>query len=142
MLILERNRMGILRLTLGLLAAGILAGGCLTRRILIDTEPTGADVVVNQRHVGQGPVVIETADFGDLDLRVEVPGYVPQWLILPQPRPWWGYDPLLFLVEICPFPFQVDGSFTVRLEPQPAIDAKALQQRARDAAKQRPPERP
>ncbi|HTL52423.1 MAG TPA: PEGA domain-containing protein [Planctomycetota bacterium] len=121
------------------LAAATLSTGCLSRRILIETEPSGAQVVVNQRLMGPGPIVVETADFGDMDLRVELPGYAPQWLVLPQPRPWWGYDPLLFLVEACPFPFRVERTFKVQLERQPVIDPKVLKDHAEAAAKESAP---
>ncbi|MGH7145784.1 MAG: PEGA domain-containing protein [Planctomycetota bacterium] len=120
-------------LSAALAAVALTCAGCFAQRIVIETEPVGAHVVVNERSMGNGPVAIQTADFGDLDLRVAAPGYTPTWERLPNPRPWWGYDPMLLLMEICPYPFTQDRVFKVKLTPQQPIDAELLDQHARAA---------
>lgn len=117
-----------------LVGIGALLGGCFTRRIVIDTTPVSAEVFINQRSMGPSPVAIETADFGDLDLRIEAPGYVPVWRRLAQPRPWYGYDPMLFVLEMAPYPFRTEQVHRVELMPQPAIEPQQLNARAQAAA--------
>lgn len=117
-----------------LAACWVAAGGCFARRIVIETEPTGAEVVINQRSVGRSPVAIQTADYGDLDLRIEAPGYAPVWQRLENRRPWYGYDPILFLLEVAPFPIHSNAVYRVQLAPQPPIDVKVLNQQAEKAA--------
>ncbi len=59
-------------LTLGCL--GCMAG-CVERALVITSEPSGADVTVNQQWKGKTPYVVPFKHYGVYDIWIEHPGY-------------------------------------------------------------------
>lgn len=57
-------------------AAGLALGGCSTRRTLtIDSDPSGAHVWVNGKHLGTTPVEVPFIHPGTWNVRLEMKGY-------------------------------------------------------------------
>ncbi|MFW6188839.1 MAG: PEGA domain-containing protein [Planctomycetota bacterium] len=52
------------------LALGVLACGCVERRLLIRSDPPGAPVRVNEKRVGRTPVDYDFAHYGTSSIRV------------------------------------------------------------------------
>lgn len=62
---------------IGLLATSLLAGGCVQRTIEITSEPTGAQVYLNDVEVGRTPLEVGFTYFGTYDVRLRKAGYEP-----------------------------------------------------------------
>ena len=54
------------------LAAGT---GCVERALVITSEPTGADITVNQQWKGKTPFIVPFKHYGVYDIWIEHPGY-------------------------------------------------------------------
>jgi hypothetical protein len=52
-------------------------GGCVERRLMITSEPTGARVWVNEREIGQTPCEVDFTWFGVYDVRLRKDGFEP-----------------------------------------------------------------
>jgi len=69
---------GRLNRALGALVFGMLAvftGGCVERRLTINTEPQGALVALNDEEIGISPVTVEFNWYGDYKVRLIKDGY-------------------------------------------------------------------
>ncbi len=53
----------------------LLLGGCVERKLTINTEPQGAIVALNDEEIGISPVTIEFNWYGDYNIRIEKQGY-------------------------------------------------------------------
>ncbi len=60
-----------------LLALAVLAGlpGCVERALVITSEPSGADITVNQQWKGKTPYILPFKHYGVYDIWIEHPGY-------------------------------------------------------------------
>lgn len=54
-----------------------LAGGCLSRKVSITSEPRGATVWMNDVEIGRTPVEAEFAYYGTYDLLLQLEGHEP-----------------------------------------------------------------
>ncbi len=82
--------------------AAFLLGGCVERRIWIDTEPQGALVWINDAQAGRTPVDVAITHEGTYDLRIEKEGYEPLVTPATTSGPIWDTVPLDLIVEILP----------------------------------------
>lgn len=64
-------------LSLVLLAAASVSGGCLKRTISVTTEPPGALVWINDVEVGRTPLETDFTFYGKYDVRIRREGYEP-----------------------------------------------------------------
>ena len=54
---------------------GLLAGGCVERKLTVVSEPEGAIVWLNDEEVGTTPVTVNFNWYGDYNVRIEKDGY-------------------------------------------------------------------
>lgn len=59
---------------LAFLTAAVL-GGCVERRLTINTAPQGATVILNDQEIGTSPVTVPFNWYGDYSVRVSKDGY-------------------------------------------------------------------
>ncbi len=64
----------ILLAVAGLLSA-VMIGGCVERRLTINTTPEGAQVVLNDQEIGTSPVTVPFNWYGDYWVRISKDGY-------------------------------------------------------------------
>lgn len=57
------------------LALALGMAGCVERALVITTEPSGADIVVNQQWRGKTPYVLPFKHYGVYDIWIEHPGF-------------------------------------------------------------------
>jgi len=50
-------------------------GGCVERRLTINTTPPGATVILNDQDVGKSPVTVPFNWYGDYSVRISMDGY-------------------------------------------------------------------
>ena len=144
----------------GLLAAALLLGlmsaGCVTRRVLITSEPTGAIVYRNGQPLGPTPVEEPFIYYGKYHYRLVHDGYEPTDFYPELIAPWYQYPGIDFVTEnILPWPFRDNPPLHFKLNPikpvlHPDIRTRATQlqdqaktiQRPADAAPLPPRTRP
>ena len=57
------------------LIAAIILGGCVERRLTINTQPQGALVVLNDEEIGTSPVMVSFEWYGDYNVAIRKEGY-------------------------------------------------------------------
>lgn len=111
----------------------LLLNGCVERRLMIRSEPAGADIVVNGRHVGIAPVNVPFDTYGTFEVMATHPGRKRLRTAVEARPPWWQYLPLDLLVEhVWPFTVQDEQEFTVALDPVGSADDPSLEQREKE----------
>jgi hypothetical protein len=53
----------------------VFVSGCIERRLVINTDPQGATVILNDEEVGTSPVTVPFNWYGDYKVRVIKPGF-------------------------------------------------------------------
>ncbi len=76
----------------GLMALG--AGGCMSRRVSITSEPSGATVTVNDVEIGRTPVEADFTFYGIYDVLVTKDGYEPLRTKAKARAPLYEYPPV------------------------------------------------
>jgi len=113
------NRMGMLgRVRLALLVALFLSGGCVERRLLVRTDPPGAEVTVNGDRVGRAPVSWRFDHYGDVLVEVEKPGYEPTQQVVKLRAPWYQKPVVDFFSDVL-LPARVHDEHEVELRLEP-----------------------
>ncbi|MCE9530900.1 MAG: PEGA domain-containing protein [Planctomycetes bacterium] len=84
-----------------LASVGILTlmSGCVERRFVIDSNPPGTKVYVNNRPVGFTPVDVPFVYYGTYLITLERDGYQTKTIEQRVAAPWYAYPPLDFLTE-------------------------------------------
>ena len=121
-------------IALALLAA--LSGGCVDRRFIIESEPPGAVVYVNNQYIGATPVDLPFQYYGTYRFTFVADGYETLTVDECVRPPWYEYFPLEFLSE-CLWPGVVRDLRSIHKPMQPMqmpspeeIRARAEQLRA------------
>ncbi len=70
-----------------LLVSILLATGCVERKLMITSEPAGADVWVNEQWHGKTPYELPFKHYGTFGVRVEKAGYYPIYVEEPITAP-------------------------------------------------------
>jgi hypothetical protein len=112
------------------LFAAILAG-CVERRLTINTNPSGAIVLLNDEEIGTSPVTVPFNWYGDYNVTIRKPGCETLQTHRHLPRPWYDYSPFDFFAG-CLYPGRIVDSYewSFDLEPQKEIDRNELIQAA------------
>ena len=66
-----------MRILLILTVFALFGTGCVERRMTITSEPTGADVYVNNTWHGKTPMIFPFKHYGTYSIRLEAPDYEP-----------------------------------------------------------------
>jgi PEGA domain len=86
---------------LTLLVLACAATGCaVDRRLRIETEPAGAEVIVDGRAVGHAPLDVHYEHYGTRRVRVEMRDLEPREVLVTLEAPWYGAFPIDFVTEI------------------------------------------
>jgi hypothetical protein len=101
-----------------LLTAG-LSTGCVERSYVIETNPPGAFVLVNNRPLGPAPVDGTFEYYGKYHFTLIKDGYETQQVEQPLPAPWFEYWPFDFFAENV-WPFKIEDKRRFRYELAPA----------------------
>ena len=71
---MDIGRFVLLR-AVGLAILAVSAGGCVNRKLTINTAPQGAIVVLNDEEIGVSPVTVGFSWYGDYKVRIEKQGF-------------------------------------------------------------------
>lgn len=118
------------------LSATILTPGCIERTMVIRTEPTGADVVIDGEEVGKSPVTMPFQNYGTRQLIFSARGCRRKKLLQPVRAPWYETFPIDFFVEmIWPWTVRDLHVYSYKLEPIKDADRAAIGARAEELRK-------
>jgi hypothetical protein len=119
------------RFTLLAAALGLLATGCVERRVVIRSNPPGAQVYVDDHDVGITPVAFSPIYYGSRKIRLVKDGFETKTVIEPMPPPWYEVPPLDFVSEnVVPGTLQDARTLDFQLEPQRVVPTEELLCRA------------
>jgi len=119
------------------LIVSLLLGGCVERRLTINTEPRGAIVVLNDEEIGISPVTVSFEWYGDYDVRISKEGFETLKTHRKLKGPWYDRFPFDFFAN-CLNPKRIVNSYewTFTLAPQKQPNREELIRDAQELKKQ------
>jgi len=94
------RKCNLLALSAVSLIATIILGGCVERKLTINTEPQGAIVVLNDEEVGISPVTVSFEWYGDYNVRISKEGFETLKTHRKLKRPWYDKFPFDFFAQL------------------------------------------
>ena len=95
----------------------LLTGGCVERKLTINTEPQGATVTLNDEEIGQSPVTVSFNWYGDYNVRISKEGYETLKTHRALKGPWYDNFPFDFFAQVINSKRTVDSyEWTFKLE--------------------------
>jgi len=115
----DRKAVRILYSVFCILYSVFLIGGCVERRLTINTEPEGALVILNDEEIGVSPVTATFQWYGDYWVRLSKEGHETLNTHRELKAPWYDHFPFDFFAQIL-YPGRIVDSYewTFRLIPQ------------------------
>ena len=114
-----------------LLTAGLLLGGCVERRLTINTKPEEALVILNDEEIGTSPVTVSFNWYGDYYVRISKPGFETLNTHRKLKGPWYDHFPFDFFAQIVNPNRIVDSyEWTFELSARKEISREELIQKA------------
>ena len=104
------------------LCASLLAGGCVERKLRVETAPPGAEIWLDGVHLGQTPVEIPFTFYGARQVRLEKSGYATEIMPFKASPPPYEWFPVDFISEnLIPARWVDRHTLRVELTPQPPL---------------------
>jgi len=119
-----------------ILIAGLFLGGCVERKLTINTEPQGALVILNDEEIGQSPVTVSFEWYGDYDVAIRKEGFETLKTHRKLERPLHDKFPLDFFALLNPKRTVDSYEWTFELAPKQEISREELIQDAEKLKKQ------
>lgn len=92
--------------------------GCVTRKLFLRSEPSGARVLLDGRPVGTTPYVEEFQSYGVRRLELRLEGHERLVTEIDVWRPWWQYLPFALITDVLwPFAIHDERSFEFAMTP-------------------------
>ncbi len=117
----------------------LFLGGCVERKLTINTEPQGAIVVLNDEEIGTSPVTVSFNWYGDYNVRISKEGFETLKTHRKLKRPWYDKFPFDFFAQLI-YPSRIVNSYewTFELAPKREIPREELIRNALELKKQLP----
>jgi hypothetical protein len=100
------------------LIASLFLGGCVERKLTINTEPQGALVMLNDEEIGESPVTVNFNWYGDYWVRIRKEGYETLNTHRDLKGPWYDQFPFDFFAMLNPKRTVDSYEWTFELAPQ------------------------
>lgn len=108
----------------------LFLNGCVERKLFIKSDPMGAAVSVNGRHVGIAPVKVPFDTYGTFEIMASHPGHKRVRAPVEVSPPWWQYVPFDWFVEhVWPFTLRDEPEISLLLEPMGSAEDPGIGQR-------------
>ena len=115
------------------LLAAASAGGCVTRRLTVRSNPPGATVYLDDREIGVTPISTNYIYYGKRKFRLVKDGYETLTRLESVPPPWYEIPPLDFVSEnLVPGEIRDQRTITFNLQPQRNVQPVELRTRAEE----------
>ncbi len=118
----RRNRAAHLTLVAGLLAC-LSATGCVRSKVVVTSDPPGADVHMNDVHLGRTPVEMPFTWYWYYDFQAELDGHETSVTRERFRAPVWLWPPMDLVMEA--MPFHVHDTKRVHFDLAPVSDLPA-----------------
>lgn len=118
------------------LSVSLLLGGCVERRLTINTEPQGALVILNDEEIGESPVTVPFNWYGDYWVRISKQGYETLDTHRELKGPWYDHFPFDFFTMLNPKRTVDSYEWTFELSPKKEISREELIQKAEELKEQ------
>jgi hypothetical protein len=106
------------RVRVAVLLALVASGACVERRLLVRTEPPGAEVRVNGERVGRSPAVWRFDHYGTVLVEAELAGHAPAQAKVDLRSPWYQKPVVDFFADVVvPARVKDEHEVDLRLEP-------------------------
>jgi hypothetical protein len=117
---------------LGLLLAAGLAGGCVERKFVVETDPPNVLVLVNNQPLGPSPADGSFVYYGKYNFTLMAPGYETLHVTEDIAAPWYEWFPLDFFFETL-WPFEIEDvrRFRYQMVPMQIPNTADVEQRSR-----------
>ena len=123
-------------LTVAGLTAAIILGGCVERKLTINTQPKGALVVLNDEEIGTSPVTVSFEWYGDYDVRISKEGFETLKTHRNLKAPWYDNFPFDLFTWLNPERTVDEYEWTFELSPKKEISREELIQNAEELKEQ------
>jgi len=133
------GKCNLLALTAVCLIVTLFLGGCVERKLTINTEPQGAVVVLNDEEIGTSPVTTSFNWYGDYNVRISKEGFETLKTHRKLKGPWYDKFPFDFFAQLI-YPGKIVDSYewTFELAPKREIPREELIRNALELKKQVP----
>ncbi len=101
------------------LLAAAACGGCVRRTVTIETDPPGANLVVDFSDIGPGPAAFSFEHYGTRRIEARLDGYETLRQDVSLRPPWYQWFPLELVSEFV-IPWTIKDERTVKLTLAPA----------------------
>lgn len=119
------------------LVASLLLGGCVERKLTINTEPQGALVTLNDEEIGVSPTTVNFQWYGDYNVRISKEDYETLNTHRRLKSPLHDEFPFDFFAQIVNPNRIVDSyEWTFELSPKRQVSREELIRNAQEAEKQ------
>ena len=109
----------------------LLIPGCLRRRMIVRSNPSGATVYIDNQQIGTTPCSTDFIYYGTRELRLVKPGYETLTINQPIPTPWYEIPPIDFVSEnLIPHEIQDYRTLSYNMVPQVIVPTEQLLNRA------------
>jgi len=114
--------------------------GCVERRLTINTNPSGAQVLLNDEDIGVSPVTTSFKWYGDYNIMIRKAGCETLNTHQKLNPPWYDYFPFDFFAQVL-YPGRIVDSYQWSFELKPSTEpsrdklineAEQLKQRTED----------
>jgi len=121
----------------GIALGGLLLGGCVERRLTVNTKPQQATVILNDEEIGRSPVTVPFNWYGDYNIRIAKEGFETLKTHRRLKSPWYDKFPWDFFAQVLS-PKQIRDSYewTFELSPKQPPDRDLLVRKAQDLKQQ------
>lgn len=123
---MERNdlRRRLARAALAAVLAGAVgASGCVRSKVVVTSEPPGADVHMNDVHLGRTPIEMPFTWYWYYDFKAELDGHRTGIRRERFRAPVWLWPPADLLMEAMPFTVKDTKYVHFELQPEPVVPA-------------------
>lgn len=120
-----------------LVLTAVIGGGCVERRLTINTQPPGAIVTLNDEEIGTSPVTVSFNWYGDYCVRISKEGYETLNTHKELKGPWYDSFPFDFFAQIASAKRKTDKyEWTFVLEEKKQINPQELAEKAQQLRKE------
>ena len=119
------------------LISAVTAGGCVERKLTINTRPQGALVTLNDEEIGVSPVTVSFNWYGDYNVRISKDGFETLNTHRELKGPWYDQFPYDFFALVLNYK-RIEDSYhwTFELEEKQQISREKLIENAEKLRKQ------
>jgi len=131
------RKLKLICLIASVLTSAAFFAGCVERRLIINTEPKGAIVFLNDEEIGTSPVTTSFMWYGDYNVRMQKPGYETLKTHRKLKAPWYDYFPFDLFAQIL-YPGKIVDSYQWKfnMNPQKEISREQLIKNAKKLKQQ------